>query len=386
MLNFLKNKPKHDFNLLADVLKGTKKSEKVLYGELLVDEEIKKVILEEFLEDKYFPPPVISWGENKAIDLLNFNEKKSYYKNYYESTISFYYKMGYSMIPDMMFMYNFESLNPLNIKSKDTAGLSKGSRHWAVEGTGIIKTWEDFEKFPWNIYKSFIEEYLNILEMTKGMLPDGMKFAISGTFFEEPLEWIFGYENMFFLMVDNPDLVSQVYSRVGEIVYDFYKSAIDHKNVGCIFHADDLGYKSGTLISVKDLKKLVFPWFKKYSELAHDANKPFFLHSCGKKHEIMDILINDVKIDAIHSFEDASYPVTEYITKWGSKVGIMGGVDIDKLVRLDEKSLRSYIKSILDFCVPKGRYICGTGNSVANYVPIKNYLILLEECNNWNKL
>jgi len=383
-LKFLQKKQKPDFEELVSVLAGKKITGDVLYAELLIDEEIKKVLLEDFLNDEYFPPPVFSWGEKK-VDLMNFNEKKNYYKKYYEKTINFYYRMGYSMVTDMMFINNFESLNPFKIRSEDTAILSKGERCWAVEGTGMIKTWGDLEKFPWKIYEKFIEEYINILDMLEKMLPDGMKIGISATFYEEPLEWIFGYENLFYLMFDNQELVSEVYSRVGKIIYDFYKAAISHQAVGCIFHADDLGYKSGTMISVKDLNSLIFPWFKKFAALAHDCNKPFFLHSCGKKDEIMDILIDDIEIDAIHSFEDESYPVIKYKEIWSEKVGIMGGVDIDKLVRYDEDDLRLYIRTILDSCMPQGRYICGTGNSVTNYVPVKNYLILLEECVNWKE-
>ncbi|MHB1346932.1 MAG: uroporphyrinogen decarboxylase family protein, partial [Candidatus Humimicrobiaceae bacterium] len=259
-----------------------------------------------------------------------------------------------------------------------------GERYWANEGTGVIRSWKDFEKFPWETPEKYIDEYLYNLDMISKFLPDGMKIGISGTFFEEPLEWIFGFENLFYLIHDNPHLVSEVYDKVGEIIYNFYKSAIGHENVGCIFHADDLGYKNGTLISVKDLEKLVFPWFKKFSSIAHVNNKPFFLHSCGKKAEIMNILINDTKIDAIHSFEDASYPVKEYSAEWGDKVGIMGGIDIDKLTRFNESDLKIYIRDTLDFCVPKGRYVCGTGNSVTNYIPVKNYITLINECNDWS--
>lgn len=97
----------------------------------------------------------------------------------------------------------------------------------------------------------------------------------------------------------------------------------------------------------------------------------------------MDILINDVGVDAIHSFEDASYPVIKTKEEWGNKTGIIGGVDIDKLVRLDEISLRKYIKDILDICTQNGRYVCGSGNSICNYIPVEDYLIMLDVVSKW---
>ena len=97
----------------------------------------------------------------------------------------------------------------------------------------------------------------------------------------------------------------------------------------------------------------------------------------------MDDLINDVKIDVLHSFEDACCPVTEYKRRYGNRIGLLGGVDMDKLCRLDEKNLRKYIRKILEECMINGRYALGSGNSIANYVPIENYFIMLEEGLKW---
>ena len=58
-------------------------------------------------------------------------------------------------------------------------------------------------------------------------------------------------------------------------------------------------------------RKYVFPWQKRVVEAVHKAGKPFVLHSCGQLEAVMEDLINDVKIDAKHSFEDVILPVTE---------------------------------------------------------------------------
>ena len=97
----------------------------------------------------------------------------------------------------------------------------------------------------------------------------------------------------------------------------------------------------------------------------------------------MDILIDEVGIDAIHSFEDVSYPVSRYKKTWGERVGIIGGVDVDKLARLDEGSLRVYLRGVLEVCAAGGRYAFGSGNSIANYIPVENYLVMLDEASGW---
>ena len=44
---------------------------------------------------------------------------------------------------------------------------------------------------------------------------------------------------------------------------------------------DDLGYKDNTLISAKDIRRLVIPAYRPIIELVHSYNLPFLLHSCG---------------------------------------------------------------------------------------------------------
>ena len=73
---------------------------------------------------------------------------------------------------------------------------------------------------------------------------------------------------------------------------------------------------------------------------------------------------------------DTALPLVE---KYGEKIGIMGGIDMDKLSRLNEVELRKYIRDVLNTCMQGGRYTLGSGNSIANYVPIENFLIMLDE-------
>jgi uroporphyrinogen decarboxylase len=52
---------------------------------------------------------------------------------------------------------------------------------------------------------------------------------------------------------------------------------------------------------------------------------------------------------------------------------------VDFLCRADEPAIRARIRETLDTCLPGGGYCLGTGNSVANYIPLDNYLAMLDE-------
>ena len=111
----------------------------------------------------------------------------------------------------------------------------------------------------------------------------------------------------------------------------------------------------------------------------------FWLHSCGNLYAqgVIEDLIEDVRIDALHSFQDVILPVGDFKVVYGDRVAALGGVDMDKLARMDEADLRKYVRDILERCVPGGRFALGSGNTVANYIPLQNYCIMLEESRRW---
>jgi uroporphyrinogen decarboxylase len=108
------------------------------------------------------------------------------------------------------------------------------------------------------------------------------------------------------------------------------------------------------------------------------------LHTCGNVYGVMDDLIA-LGIDAKHSFEDKIMPVEEVYKKWGDKVALIGGVDMDLVAQGPEAAIRKRTREVLDACAPKGHYVLGTGNSVANYLPLQNYQAMLDEGRKWNK-
>jgi uroporphyrinogen decarboxylase len=157
------------------------------------------------------------------------------------------------------------------------------------------------------------------------------------------------------------------------------------EGVGAVLHADDLGYKTSTLVSPRVLRRLFLPWLKKYAALAHAHGKPFWYHCCGNVYApgVIEDLVADVGIDAFHAFQDEILPIGAFKARYGGRVAALGGVDMDCLARMDEAALRRYVRKILDQCMPGGRFALGSGNTVANYIPIENYFVLLEEARRW---
>lgn len=292
---------------------------------------------------------------------------------YLDQMLEFQLMMGYDYLPIII-----EPPLPKEnfLIGKDTAELSKDKRIWVDEHHGMINNWEDFEKYPWKEPSSI--SYL-ILEKAIKKVPDGMKVMVWTSGILENVQWLMGYEPMSYATVDNPELIEALFEKIGKLVSSIFINASQMMNVGVLVMGDDMGYKSGTLFSPDFLRKYVFPWQKRCVEAAHSNKLPFVLHSCGNLKTVMDDLINDVGIDAKHSYEDVILTVEEAKQLYGERIAIVGGIDMDFLARSTEEEVRKRVRRTLDRCAPGGGYVMGSGNSIANYIPIKNYMAMMDE-------
>jgi uroporphyrinogen decarboxylase len=258
----------------------------------------------------------------------------------------------------------------------DTATEGKSQRGWQDEHHGPIESWEDFEKYEWpKVEDASFED----IEKLEPLLPDGMKVVASlpGGVFEN-LARLMGYEPLCFALVEDPTLVQAVVDRVGEVELDIYRVLCQFDHVGALWINDDMGFKTQTMIGPDDLRRFVFPWQKRLAEYAHAHGRPVLLHACGNLSEVMDDLIDDVGIDAKHSFEDVIQPVAEFKRQYGSRVAALGGVEMDVLAGGTEDDVRDYTRRVIEDCAPGGGWALGSGNTVANYVPVQNYLAMLD--------
>ncbi len=267
------------------------------------------------------------------------------------------------------------------VSAEDTAGLQrKGGRTFIDEHKGVIASWEDFEKYPW---PNPANASTALLEWLDKNLPDGMCVVTHTGQFAENLLWLMGYETVCFALFDQRDLVQAIYDRVLEIHRFELKIALQFPRVKIIWGSDDLGFKTGLLLSPDDTRAFALSGHKILAKAAHDAGRLYLLHSCGKLNDIIDDLTDDVKLDGKHSFEDTIEDVRDAKKTYGKKMAVIGGIDVDFLCRSDEEAIRKRVRDTIDVCQPGGGWCLGTGNSVANYIPVDHYLAMADEGWRW---
>ena len=254
------------------------------------------------------------------------------------------------------------------------AGITEGSEAYVV-----IANMEDYEKYPWPDESNPID--FSHFEVVAKLLPEGAK--IVGGVCAGPYEWVsrmMGTIGLSYALADDPELVGLVFDRIGRLHHSADRQLATMDCIGALRQGDDLGFKTSTFLSPPLLRKLVFPIYTRMVAEAHKNGKPFILHSCGNLGEVYDDLIDDCKFDAKHSFEDAIMPVAEFKRGYGNRITPLGGLDVDVICRASEKDLRAYARRAIDQCFAgDGWWALGTGNSLTDYMPVENYMIVLDE-------
>ncbi len=240
---------------------------------------------------------------------------------------------------------------------------------------GPIQSWPDFETYPWPRI-----EQVNFadIEWFNQNLPDNIAMWAM-TYLFQMVSNLFGFEPLCMMLYEDRDLVKAVTEKVATFYLKYTETLCHFPKFGAINIGDDMGHKTGTLISPADLREIFIPWHRRIIDTAHRRGKLGLFHSCGQIEPIMNDLIDIVHIDAKHSTQDVVEPITLAKQKYGHRVALLGGVDVDFILRATPDQVHDYVRNILTVCAPSGGFALGVGNWVQNEIPLDNYLALLEE-------
>jgi uroporphyrinogen decarboxylase len=307
-------------------------------------------------------------------DLISYVNDESFAaidnrKDQIRSIIRFFHKAGYdyATIPSRYFgAFSFQNADH---EKKATVSLNDGF---------VITDQKSFELYNWPNPEQGEFELLNrsALEFT-----DGMKFIVAGPggLLENVIDLV-GFERLCFMIYEDEDLTKAIFDEVGSRLLRFYEICSSITPVGALIVNDDWGFKTQTMLSPEMLRQFVFPWHKRIVKAIHRNRKYAILHSCGNITEVMDDIVDDMNYDAKHSFEDIILPVEQAWEFLHERIAILGGIDMDFLVRSEPVTIKERCRKMLEMTGSEA-YALGSGNSIPAYVPISNYLAMIESIN-----
>jgi len=330
--------PEPDFNHFRDVLL-LKRYERVPLAEFWIDEKFPEALLGRKIE-----------GEE---DWIEFRSRLGF--DFHTPGIAYF--RGPSSVEEKARSYHFES-------------------------AGIIHDEAEIERYPWP--KPSGETFREI-DILQEKLPRGMKCVLAFDAIHQTSWELVGFVPFMTGVIERPDFIRNIIEKIGESFLKLVREIPKHAVIGAVVLADDSAYRSGTMLPPDFLRENIFPWYKKYARILHEAGIPVIFHSDGNLMEVIPDII-DAGIDALHPIEPEAMDILEVKRRFGDRLCIIGNISLaGVLARGTPEDVKKEARARMEALAPLGGYCLSSSNSIPPNVPIENFLAMIEAVHQYNR-
>jgi len=258
-------------------------------------------------------------------------------------------------------------------RAAETGWVKGSERRWAQGTTGAIRSEADFEAFPWPDPDDF--DY-SILDEAEKLLPDDFRviFAVGKLF--NLGWWLMGFDTYAYALFDQPALIERLHAKIGEIQRRVVERALAYKRVGIVWHADDMAYRTGLMVSPQVLRKHIFPIYKRFNKMCHERDVVAVYHSDGDVSRVIEDAI-DADFDAFNPIEPVAMDIRALKEQVEGRLGLIGNVDLSyTLTRGTPEEVDAEVRDLIRDVAPGGGYALASANSIPEYVPWENFVAL----------
>jgi hypothetical protein len=271
-----------------------------------------------------------------------------------------------------------QAMATTNVEDTDSRegerGWKQGSkRYWAHGTVGAIRSDADFEAFPWPKPDDFD---LSVLDETDRLLPDDFKIAFAvGKVFNLGW-WLMGFDTYAYATADNPGLIERLHAKIAELQTAVVERALEHKSVGMVWHADDMAYRTGLMVSPRTLRTQIFPAYARMNQMCKQQDVIVTFHSDGKMDDLIDDIIN-AGFDAFNPIEPVAMDIRALKERVNGRLSLIGNVDLSYTLTLGTPAdVEEEVRGLIRDLAPGGGYALASANSVPEYVPWENLVAM----------
>jgi uroporphyrinogen decarboxylase len=251
----------------------------------------------------------------------------------------------------------------------ETGQGAKSSRQWAMEHEGIVRNWEDFERFKWPSPDEFDYSKWSAFDR---VLPKGMKAIYVFGKILTPVWMYMGTETFYYSLKENEELVEALFQKVQEIQYGIFQRVVEHKCVGAVLNNDDIAHNNGLMIHPRYLRKYVFPFYRKIGDICQEKGLGYIFHSDGDCTEAMTDII-DCRYHAFNPIQPNAMDIVAVKKKWGKELCLIGNINLDStLTTGTPEDVAAEVHERIRTLAPGGGYMVASSNSIPDYVPVEN--------------
>ena len=196
---------------------------------------------------------------------------------------------------------------------------------------------------------------------------------------------LFGFENFFYMMYDEPNVVDAVLTATTDFAIagclEMAKLGVD-----AVLFADDYGSNTQTFFSMEHFNRFILPHIKRMCDEMKQVNVPIIMHSDGHVSDLVEACV-EAGINGLHPIQrTAGMDIAQIKQKFGDKITIFGNVDnSDLLVNGSPKEVEQQVKECIRLAAKGGGYCLGSDHSIHDDVPNENVFAIYEAGRKYGK-
>ena len=193
-----------------------------------------------------------------------------------------------------------------------------------------------------------------------------------------------GYERFCLLLYDDPGFIEELFDRVVDDNLALIDKLLEYDF--SFFHVgDDLGHKSGLLVSPQFLKDSWMPRIRRTVAPIHERGIPVTFHCDGNITEAIPFII-DLGFCSLNPIEPYGMDAYDIKSRFGDSLCLVGNVDVAGALAFGSpEEVEMDVRAHLAGLAPGGGYVCATSHSVIDDIPPENFMRMIETIHRYGR-
>ncbi|MHB9133576.1 MAG: uroporphyrinogen decarboxylase family protein [Armatimonadota bacterium] len=214
-------------------------------------------------------------------------------------------------------------------------------------------------------------------EKVRAAAASGDLIMVDGGCYYWTLRSLAGVEQASYLFYDAPELVDELMERYNTVVLEGLRRVSERVQIDIIGFGEDIGYKTGPLVSPEMFRTFILPRYRKVMDLAHEKGVEFTWYDSDGDVRLFIPDYLEVGINTLAPCEVAANMDPVALRKqFGRDLRMIGGVDKREIANgkaaIDAEIAR--LQPVID----EGGYLPAIDHSVSADISLDNYRYFIE--------
>ena len=189
---------------------------------------------------------------------------------------------------------------------------------------------------------------------------------------------LLGYEKLALTLYDEPDLIKEILDNWLSLYKQILLLVCAKIQVDCLLIWEDMCYKGGPLISPRQFRTLLLPYYIALVAFARECRvSSIWVDTDGEMSRLIPLFV-EADVDTLMPFEvQAGMDIVAIRKRYRDTFTIVGGID-KRVLAGDRRDIKQEVDRVLPFFVESGRFIPCLDHTVPPNVPLDNFLYYLD--------